>query len=163
MSKKNWKTAQELMAELTGNPDFLRRQAEKEQRRKEREERNAAMERPILDDLRVSGFDAPSIVDTVNKYSPLPDEIVDVLLTGVENSTDLKLLESLVRGLGAAAHPFDGRPLVKCYETFNDYNLRWVIANTIALVRPHSIDAWIEDALRNPVLGKTLRQLGIDE
>ncbi len=163
MSKKNWKMAQELMAELNSNPDFLRRKAEKEQRRKEREEHFGAMERPIVDQVRARGFDASSITEAVKRYSPLPDEIVAVFLNGVENSADLKLLETLIRGLGAAAHPFDGRPLVKCYETFKDDNLRWAIANTIALARPHSIDDWIEDALHNPVLGKTLRELGFDK
>lgn len=163
MSEKKWKTAQELMAELNSNPDFLRRKAEKEQRRKEREEHFGSLECPILDKLRTSGFDAPSITEVVKRFSPLPDEIVDVFINGVENSADVKLLESLIRGLGAATNPFDGRPLVKCYENFNDDNLRWVIANTIVLARPHSIDDWIEEALHNPVLGKTLRELGIDK
>ena len=99
----------------------------------------------------------------MNVEFPGTDEIVDEFLKGVENSTDLRFLETLIRGLGAAARPFDGRPLIKCYDTFKDDNLRWVIANTIALARPHSIDNWLEDALRNPVLGKTLRELGIDK
>jgi hypothetical protein len=164
MKKKKWKSAQELMAELNSNPDFVRRTTDKEQRRNEREQHYRAMERSILDELGARGIDAPSIADAVKKYSPLPDEVVNVFLTGVETTADLKVLETLIRGLGAAAHPFDGRPLAKCYDSCNDENLRWVIANTIALARPHSISDWLQDALRrDPGLGKTIRELGIDK
>jgi hypothetical protein len=149
MTKKNWKTAGEIMAELNSNPDFVRRKAEKEKRREEREKRFAALERPILDELKASGFEAGSITELIKKSRPLPHEIVVVLLGGIETATDVKLLEWLVRALAAAGHPFDGRPLVKCYETFKDDNLRWVIANTIACAKPHSIDDWIDKALQN--------------
>jgi hypothetical protein len=160
MKKKTWQTAEQFMAELNSNPEFLRRKAEKDARRREREEHLQALERPILDKLKECGFDAPSIADLVEIYSPLPDVVVGVLLDSLEQCANTKTLESLIRALGAAARPFDGRPLVKCYESFNDDTLRWVIANTIALVRPHSIDAWIAEALSDPVRGVTLRNLG---
>src|SRR5260221_2924383 len=149
MNKKNWKTAGEIMAELNSNPEFVRRKAEKEKRRVEREKRFAALERPILDAIGARGFEAASITDLIEKYSPLPAEIVDVLLEGVEQATDAKLLEWLVRALAVAGQPFDGRPLVNCYETFKDDNLRWVITNTIACAKPHSIDEWIQKALQS--------------
>src|SRR5262245_46171842 len=125
MSKKNWKTAQELMAELEQKPEFLRRRAEKERRKREREERFAILEHPILAKLRQQGFEVISIVDLVHKYSPLPPEVVADLLDALTNSTDLMLSETLIRALAAAAMPFDGRPLVNCYEASNNDNLRW--------------------------------------
>jgi len=150
------------MAELNSNPDFLRRQAEREERANEREHRIRTLERPVLDSLRARGFDAPSITDAVKMYSPLSNEIVDVFLDSVNKTADVKLLETLIRGLGAAARSFDGRPLVRCYESCHDDNLQWVITNTIALARPHSIDDWMEKFLRDPSREKIFRELSSD-
>src|ERR1022692_1550645 len=141
------------MADVNSTPEFLHRRAEKEKRTKEREERFAVLEGPIVERLKTIGFDAGSVIDAVQKYSPLPKEFVDVLFEGIKHSSDLKLLEGLIRALAAARESFDGRPIVECYERFNDWNLRWVIANTIACAKPHSIDSWIDKALNDPVLG----------
>lgn len=161
MSKKGWKTAEEVIAEQNSNPEFVRRRAEKEQRRKQREKEYAEIERPIVECMRAVGFEANSIIDAIQKFAPLPDELVAVLLQGVTTSTDIKLLEWLIRALAAARNPFDGRPLVECYAMYNDCNLRWVIANTIGCAKPLYVEDWVKTALQDEVLGKLLRALGI--
>lgn len=166
MSDKKWKTADELMSELEGNPDFVRRRAEKEQRRKARAERGDAQERPILERLQALGFELTEVSEAAGKYGPLPDEFIEVLLDAVRQYADVKeytysnVLQMVIRALGAAARPFDGQPLVECYENNNDPTVRWVICNTIALVRPHGIDDWIQKALANPQTAKILRDVG---
>lgn len=166
MSNNDWKTADELMSELESNPDFVRRQAEKDQRRKARAERVAAQERPILERLRALGFDLSEVSEAAGKYAPLPDKFVEVLLDAVRQYAEVKeytysnVLQMVIRALGAAARPFDGRLLVECYEKNNDPTIRWVICNTIALMRPHHIDDWIEKALANPQIAKSLREVG---
>lgn len=158
--KKESQTAAEFMAELYADPDFCRQEAERERKQQERERHFAASEQPVLQELRVSGYYADSLTDMLDKYCPLPQGIVDVLLKAVANSSDTKLLQALIRALAAADQPFDGRPLLRCYETFNDYALRWAIGNTIGAARPHSIDDWLQEALKDPVLGSTLRDVG---
>ncbi len=166
MNDDSWKTADELMAELENNSEFVRRRAEKQQRLQEREERVAAQERPIIEGLRALGFELSEVSEAVRKYAPLPDEFVAVLLDAVKQIGDLdeythsNVLEMIIRALGAAARPFDGRPLVECYEKNTDPTVRWVICNTISLVRPTNIEDWVQKALADPQISKTLRKLG---
>jgi hypothetical protein len=173
MTKRKWITAEELMSQLDHDPNYRRGVDEKNRKEQDRAARDAALELPILQKLRALGFVGDSIWDLTEKYCPLPQQLAEVLLDEVRrltsqisrysdyySSTEVRVLDALIRGLAAAASPFDGRPLVKCYETTRDPSLRWVIANTIASARPHSIDDWIEKALKEPWLAKTLRDLG---
>lgn len=160
MSDEKWKTAEELMTELNKNPEFLRRRAAKDKRRKEREEEFAQLERPVVERMRAIGFEAISITDAIKKYSPLPDKLVELLLDSIRQSSVVKLLEWLIRALAAARRPFNGQALIECYDKFNDIELRWVILNTIACAKPHSIDNWIQNASRDPYVAETLEKLG---
>src|SRR5262249_10834886 len=106
------------------------------------------------------------VSEAAKEYAPLPDTFVVVLLdavreyAGIKEYTSSNVLEMVIRALGAAAHPFDGGPLIECYEKNNDPTIRWAICNTIALVRPRNIDDWIQTALSDPQLAKTLREVG---
>jgi hypothetical protein len=160
MSRKGWKTAEGLMAELNADPNYRRRRAEKDRRLQERLERYAAAERPVLEKLKALGVEANSVEEVTTKYCPLPEPVVDVLLGELAGIAENVILEMMIRAIGAAAQPFDGRPLVACYEAKNDPTLRWVILNTVAIAKPHSIDEWIDKAFQDPWMGKTLRQLG---
>lgn len=164
MSKKDsWKTAAELDAELAKDAEFQRLAAEKAKRRQEREAAFTILERPILDDLTLCGYEAASIHQALRRYAPLPIGFVDVLLDWVSRSTDLRILETLIRALGAAHQPFDGRTLAKCFDENRDENLRWVILNTVAIAKPHSIEEWLAKVLQNPAWRKTLVELGYRE
>src|SRR5262249_25434512 len=156
----NWKTAEELMKDLKDDPEFLRRQEQKAERSKRLQEQFSLLESPVLEKLSQLGYEASSLSDVVKNYSPLADPIVHVLLDAVKSTSDVKFLEWLIRSLAAAAHPFDGAVLVECYKRFSDWNLQWVILNTVACAKPHSIDDWIAKCLADPMPGKTLRDLG---
>jgi hypothetical protein len=161
MSKKHhWKSAKDLMAELESDPQYQRRIAEKNERLKDLESKYDLLSRPVLDKLRAEGFDSDSIEGIVKKYSPLPEEVISVLIEGVASSLDARHSERLVRALGAAGKPFEGTALAVKFDETSDISLKWAIANTIALARPHSIDKWIENAPEQSFLKKTLDNLG---
>jgi hypothetical protein len=157
---EKWRTAEEVIAEQNSNPEFLRKKAEKEERRRKREAEFAAVERPLLDRMKSAGYEADSIIEAIKKFAPLPDRLVAILLEAVTTTADIKHLEWIIRALAATRHPFDGRPLMECYQRVNDINLRWVILNTIACSKPHSIGDWIEEITRDPYVAETLEKLG---
>jgi hypothetical protein len=160
MTKKRSRTAEELMAELAKDSEFLRRRAQRDEKNKGLKAKYAALEAPVLETLASYGYQANSIEDAVKIFAPLPEALVDVLLQGLDKSTDDRMSESLVRALGAAQRPFDGTALVRCYEKTYDDSLRWAVLNTIALAAPHSIDAWLGQVTKNPAVAKTLNDLG---
>ena len=161
MSKyKGPMTAEELMKRLAADPEYVKMRAAKDEKSRERAKRLAAISRPILERLTDTGFPAESIEDLVRKFAPVPEQVVEILLANVNECSDDRIQESLVRALGAAEFPFDGRQLVKCFESARDEGLRFAILNTIALVKPHSIDEWLEKARQNDYLRQKLSDLG---
>lgn len=160
MSKKNWKSAEEFMAELENDPDYLRRRMERDVKFRHLHDKYTELARPILDKLRAVGIEAESIEALVKTYAPLSTQIVSILLEQIESNQDARHCESIVRALGAAQSPFDGHRLSACYDSTNDESLRWAIANTIALARPHSIEQWIDRASPESPLLNALTDLG---
>lgn len=160
MSEKKRQTAAEFMAELERDPDFRRMRAAKDEKFRRLKERLDKIEAPILGRLRDAGFPAESIEDLVNKYAPLPQDAVDLLIDSLKTCQEYRIQESLVRALGAADSPFDGRPLVDCFESTSSEGVRFAILNTIALAKPHSIDDWLKKAFQNDYLRQTLANLG---
>ena len=58
MSKKSWKTAKDLMAELKADSDYLQKRKERDEKFRRLEERYLELARPILERLRSSVTDA---------------------------------------------------------------------------------------------------------
>lgn len=160
MSKKQqWKTAEEIMAEQQRDPEFQRRAAEKLKRRQEREAAHALLEKPVLAELETLGFKIDSVYRLAKTYGWLPKPVVETLLKWVAQATDKHLLEALIRQLAAAKKPFDGTVLAKCFDGTKDPTLQWVIVNTIASAKPHSIDDWLKKLLENAYWKKTYNGL----
>ena len=159
----NWKTAAELMAELQADPAFRRRQRERKQRLNALEQDVARSEAPVVAELHNAGFPVQSLDTLAAQYAPLPNEIVQILLHWVGQATDPKMAEWLIRPLAAAKEPFDGRPLVDCFQQTSDEHVRWIIANTIATGRPYGIDAWLATQMRDPYWNETFRKLGLED
>lgn len=163
MKKKNYKTAEALMAELEGDAEYVSRRAELDKKFHDLAQKYARLEAPIVQQLAAIGCRADSIQDAVSKYAPFSVTAVQVLLASLEISDDDRVRESLVRALAAASEPFDGGSLARCYEKTSDESLRWAIANTIALVRPHSIDEWLSRTCgKDGGFARTLRDLAND-
>jgi hypothetical protein len=159
MSKERGVPANELLAKLNADPEFQRRQAEKERKRQERQNAFDRLIEPCLNELRSHGFIGESIRDIVKTYSPLPDAAVTILLSSLPALSEPRVAEAVVRALAAAGQPFDGRPLVRCFESTNDEEVKWAIINTVACARPHSIDAWLSEVRKSPYWDNVYRKL----
>ena len=72
-------TAQELMAKLQADPEYIARQAQREIEEAETSARFKEEEKPILDDLRSVGLDTESVWSLVNFSGTYP-EAIPVLL-----------------------------------------------------------------------------------
>lgn len=162
MSKfKGPMTAEELMAKLANDPEYQERRRRRDDKSRRRREYHAELVGPILERLRQAGFAADSIQDAVKQFAPLPQDVVDIILASLETCPDNRIRESLIRALAAAAQPFDGRLLVKCYDTTkDDEGVRFAILNTIALIKPYSIEDWLVKAGQNSYLRQKLADLG---
>jgi hypothetical protein len=154
-------TAAELVAKLDADPDFQRRKAEKERKWAERRAAVDEMLRPILDDLRNAGITAESIEEMTQRYAPLPPQIVQVLLGWLPRVQDDRVKESLIRSLGAAREPFDGRLLVESFLHDTSETLRWPIANTMAEARPFGVADWLVEAVKKRSFGNARGMLVI--
>ena len=155
-------TAAELMAKLQADSEYQRRAKEKERALQERQEVDGQTFAPCLEKLHRFRFAGESVEAIVKTYSPLPEAAVSVLLSFLPTLTDPRHIESVVRALGASAKPFDGQPLARCFESTDNEALKWAIANTIALARPHSIDDWLFELCKSPRWHKTLQELGLE-
>lgn len=161
MSQKR-KTAAELMAELQGDPAFRRREVEANQKRHLREQEYSRLLEPLVTKLQELGLQGGSLHEIVQRFAPLPGDAIEVLLAGLVELNDARAKETVIRALGAARTPFDGRPLMVCFERTDDEGLKWAILNTVALARPHSIDDWLSSIAGTPA-GETLRKLAADQ
>jgi len=172
MSKyKGPMTAKELMVRLENDPEYCQRRARKDKKLKQHNEACKRLSKPMLDELREHSYVGDSINDIVNKYAPLPRDLVEMLLQWIERisgtfvedmSIEARVVQIWVRALAAAKDQFDGQILVKCFERTNSESLKWAVANTVALTKPHSIDDWLTEKLKNEYWGKTLRDLGFN-
>jgi hypothetical protein len=161
MAKRPEKTAEELMADLEMNPEFLRRRAEKQANFLRLQRQYEALDKPILKELATLGFPAQSVDDVSDRYAPLSDEIVGVLLRSLAACEDGRQCEMLVRAIATAKNRFDGRALTDCYDRIrDDESVRWIILHTIATTKPHSIDDWLVKAQNSSYIRKTLAEQG---
>src|SRR5207244_2292643 len=121
------KTAAEFAAELAKDKDYQAKlRAQEDWAAKVREEEAAIMQR-----LAEHGVRAASIHELVSTRAPLDARAVDGLKAALAATSNLNVLEAIVRALGAAAAPFDARPLAQLFEQTDSEQLRWAIANTL--------------------------------
>ena len=160
MSDEPWKTAAELMAELEAKPEFVARRAAKRRRREERRRLFQTQYAPTFSKLAALGYRVGSTDELVNRHAPLPAAVVAVLLEGLRPENHPRVNEMLVRTLVAAAGPYDGRPLRRCFEGTNDEGVRWAVLNTISVTDPTHVDGWLDELRSSARWGPELAKLG---
>jgi len=157
MKTKKRETAAEFMARLHSDPEWVRKNAEREARTKALEARFDAEERPILNDLAEVGCTVSSVWDLVNSSASYPHAI-PVLLKHLQQPYHPRILEGIVRALtvkearGAPAHeildelkrrtvpsPSDDRP----------GDVRWALANALTVVADASMINEIKALVRD--------------
>jgi len=98
MTKRGWKTAGEIVAELERNPEFVAHRAEQERRRQQIEDALRELEAPLVEALGQVGEHVKSVWDLVNTSRPYPLAI-DVLLEHLQRPYPEQILEGIARAL----------------------------------------------------------------
>lgn len=113
MTSKRPITAAELVAKLQADPEFQRREREEDRKRERLWKVFDKLLEPYLVQLRELGYEGDTLWGIVQNHSPLPEPPVMVLLSAVSDLSEPRVLESIVRTLGArrSTHSTDGRSL----------------------------------------------------
>ncbi len=158
MPRRPRPTVEELVARFDQIPGVREHREGAEARRLQKEQEYTRLEAPMLAEIAALGFMVTSLWEIVNNPAPLPPAFVEALLAWLPRFDVDRLKEGVVRCLTAACEPFDGRPLVDCYNHTRDEGLKWAILNTVACAHPHSIDDWLEE-IRDTTAGDTLQRI----
>ena len=125
------------------------------------------VQRPLLDEIRMLGYDINNISDLVNRYKYLTSDVINVLLDWLPNLSQHNVLEMAIRAIGGAKGKYEAVPLIKIFDNIEDHpacceidnkkwvvnNLRWVIGNTLSITKPVNIEKWLEKTLLNTEFG----------
>lgn len=148
MTKRKPKSAADFLAELNADPESVARRSAAQDAAVLRDAEVASVVRPLLDQLRESGYAVGSIDDLTSKYAPLPAKVVEIILDWLRDATTSPALEPVVRALGACTIEFSGEPLVWQYRNATSDAMKYAVANTMAQTRVQGIASWLVDTLR---------------
>lgn len=157
--KRKGKTAAELLNELAKDDKYQSRMRAKELDNCLRRKVTQSELRHIVDELNSAGYSGENLGEIVQRHSPLPAAVCEKLLRAMSEDVTDRGLESICRALAASANQFDGRALVRIFESTSDESLKWAIVNTIALTAPHSIDDWQKRIAMDPYWGSVIHDL----
>lgn len=149
--KKGSITAAELMAELQNNEEYQQAKALRDKEHQEKVKRRKESVKPVVNELKRNGynFDHFNHGDFLNKYAPLNDKIVNILLDYLpKTSNDYLGQDTIVRFLGAVSNRYDGRLLIEVFDNTESNDLRFAIANTIAEANPLNVNEWLEKTIK---------------
>ena len=114
MGKRKSVTAEELMAQLTADPEYMGGIAKRDVELDRKAKELARFERPLLADLRAAGADIDSVWDLVNTRERYP-KLVPVLLAHLKREYPDKIREGIARALAVPEARAGWKQLVNCY------------------------------------------------
>lgn len=161
MSKSEDPTAEELLAELANDPDYVAMRAERELQRHGDLERTLAVEAPVIGDLRRAGLQVEFISDLYDQahdYRPFLGILVDHLL----RATDDDLKHALIRAVSvpwARGNRALSTWLVREFRSSSDPHLRWAIANALEVVATDAEYSELESLVTDPRYGEARQML----
>lgn len=161
MSTQRPKTASELMSEMQNDPTIRKRMEERNHSLLQRQEQLATLISPTIKALNSIGCDGDTIEGIVKNNAPLKREAVTVLMKSLSDIDEPRLIESIVRALGAAETQFDGSRLAQIFLKTKDEAVKLAVINTIALIKPYGIEDWLL-SLRNTYWNEKLKAMGFD-
>jgi len=108
-------SANELMAELEADPEYIAETARQDEElaRKESEWRKA--EAPLVEELRAAGFEVDSAWDLVNTSTPYPAAL-PILLEHLQRPYPDRVREGIARALAVRDARFGAEKLVRLYR-----------------------------------------------
>jgi HEAT repeat protein len=108
-------TAEEWMAELEANPDFVAHRDERERERQRNEAKWRQAETPLVEELRGAGLDVEWSWDLVNTSKPYP-EALPILLEHLQRSYPDRVREGIARALAVRDAQFAWPTLTRLYR-----------------------------------------------
>jgi hypothetical protein len=136
-------TAEELMAQLEADPEWVARRDAEERERERTVRINRADAAPVLDDLQKAGFDVEAIAELHERPTNYRDAI-PILLRWLPRVENAAVKEDIVRALTVRwAKPDAAAILVEEFRRVEDgsedLGLRWAIGNALAEVADDSV------------------------
>ncbi|HMT72682.1 MAG TPA: hypothetical protein PKA77_01320 [Chitinophagaceae bacterium] len=107
------------------------------------------IEKPFIESLHKEGYKKISDSDDILKLDKVDSRLTDIILNWlIQLDNKHNSQETLVRALGKAEFPFDGTVLMRLFESQeSSANLKWAIANTVAVGRAMNISEWLKEKL----------------
>jgi len=135
-------TAEELMAELEADPEWVARRDAREQERQRRIEEYDRVAAPLKAELAKAGFEVESVADLYNKPFDYR-EAIPILLEWLPRIENRDVKESVVRALTVKWAKPDAAPVLveefRRAEDSSELGLRWAIGNALAEVADDSV------------------------
>ncbi|REJ69683.1 MAG: hypothetical protein DWQ31_03505 [Planctomycetota bacterium] len=131
---REWQTAEDFMNELRADPDYQRRRAEKDRKRRELSALLTEDEKTLVADLAAVGVQVASVWDLVNTSDRYPAAI-PVLLQHLKMDHHRRTREGITRALITPdARGVATRQLVRLFQELDDAEVdyKWVLAMAIA-------------------------------
>jgi hypothetical protein len=113
--KKKKITADELMAELNADPEWVAARATEEQERQNRQAEWRRSEAPLVEELRSIGVAVNSAWDLVNKAGAYPTAL-PILLKHLQRPYPDAVREGIARSLAVPEAKFAWEPLIRLYR-----------------------------------------------
>jgi HEAT repeat protein len=108
-------SAEELIAQLEADPEYVAETARQDQELARKEEEWRRAEAPLVEELRGAGFEVESAWDLVNTSTPYP-EALPILLQHLERAYPDRVREGIARALAVRPAKFGWTNLVQLYR-----------------------------------------------
>jgi HEAT repeat protein len=108
-------TAEELLAELEADAEYVAKRDEREQELQRRQGKWRRAEAPLVDELRKAGLQVDSVWDLVNTSTPYP-QALPILVKHLERRYPDRVREGIARALAVRDAQFAWDDLVRLYE-----------------------------------------------
>jgi HEAT repeat protein len=161
--RRSSRTAEELMDELSRDPEFVKSQRAREGRRKQDSEARQIVLEPLLQELRAGGF----LVDSLDELrrSGVPYEgAVSILVSWLPRIETPDGKESVVRSLTVPwAAPVAAKPLVQEFRKASpdQFELKWAIGNALAVVADDESFEEVASLVENSRHGRSREMLAV--
>jgi HEAT repeat protein len=160
--KKRWVTAEEVVAELQQDPEYLKRIQEKEQRRTERVKKSNLASQPILRELQDAGYCIESLgeLGSIGTYK----SAVPILLKWLPLVQDRGIKRSIVSALSVPWAKLAAiAPLLSAFREApaDDPGTKWAIGNALEVVADDSAFVEISELVCNKQHGSSREMLAV--
>ena len=133
------------MAELQKDPEYVARMRQREQQQRANAESYSRVAEPVLKELMAAGYRVNTIGGLVQGKTEYRSA-VPVLLHWLPRISDFQVKEDIVRALSVPwARPIASPVLIEEFRKPDNAELRWAIANSLAVVADDSV---FEDLIR---------------